>query len=282
MRKLIFFYLNLLVLQAVNAQTNNPAPYCLSGYTSTSIYPEISKVELIGPGWGPPNNSLVNTSTNTPAPGYTYYNNISTFTLIPIFATYTVKVTFKNVDQETMLKVWIDYNANLVFENGELIMSIPQGSVGTGMSVVQQNTFQINSSVPWFTQMRMRVSLGWHYQNWSTSTFSLNACHTPSLGDGSAGETEDYNVFNSYIEGVEELKNESAPQLFPNPSNSQVNVSEAFIEKIEHYELIDRLGRKIVSSVKFPIDVSELKSDLYFVRFYMKGGQTLNTKLQVD
>ncbi len=225
---------------------------------------------------------MVNVSTHTPAPGYTYYNNVNTATLLPIFYTHTLNITLKNVDMESMLKVWIDYNANNIFETGEVVMSVPQGSVGMGMAVVKTETFQVPGSAPWFTNTRMRVSLGWHYANWSSSTFSLDACHTPIAGDGSAGETEDYNVYNYAHEGLNELSSAFMPQLFPNPSHSEVNVPQSIVQITTNYELIDRLGRRLITADKFPINVRELQSDLYYIRFYLKSGQILNSKLQVD
>ena len=131
MKKNLFCFPFLFLGGLLSAQITNPAPYCISGYTSTSIYPEISKVETA---------TISNTSTHSPSPGYTYYNNISA----PIIfggSTYTVKVTLKNVDAETMLKGWIDYNNDNIFQSTELIISVPQGSVGNGMTVIKQATY---------------------------------------------------------------------------------------------------------------------------------------------
>lgn len=276
MTRALFIYVSFFGVIMMNAQTTNSAPYCVSGYTSTSSYPEISKVELFSP-----YTSLVNISIHTPAPGYTYYNNLQTCTLVPL-SVHSLTITLKNVDIETMLKVWVDYNANNVFENTELIMSVSQGSVGTGIAVVKTGTFQIPVSAPWFTSTRMRVSLGWHYANWSSNTFSLDACHTPTTGDGSAGETEDYNVYTYATEGIYEFNGDVSPLMFPNPAHDLVNVPSVIQEQTEHYELIDRLGRKIISSNEFPMGVSELPRDLYYLKLCLKNGSVLNSKLQVD
>ncbi len=271
MKKFIFLSVCYLIINSIHAQSTNPAPYCMSGYTSTSMYPEISKVEMA---------SIINVTTHTAAPAYTYYNNLPTCT-VGLGSSQTIKVTFKNVDMETILKGWIDYNKNNIFESTELVISIPQGSVGTGMAIVKQANFSVPLAASTGT-LRMRVSLGWHYANWPTTTFKLDSCHVPTTGDGSAGETEDYDIVIPSTTGLNRIVNNNDIRLFPNPSSTFIDINGELKEKIIFYSVIDRLGREIILSDKFPISVEDLPKDLYVIKFKLKTDQVVYTKLLVD
>jgi hypothetical protein len=258
------------------SQTVNPAPYCLSSYTSTSLYPEISKVELLDFG----STLLANTTSKTPAPGYTYYNNLSVTHILNTPWAKTIKVTVKNVDMETMLKVWIDYNENNVFETGELILSVPSGSVGMGMAVVHQTTFTVpNNSVIGAT--RMRVSLGWHYSNWGNSTFRLDSCNTAVTGDGSGGETEDYDIFIEQHEGIRQNALGNAIVIFPNPARDKIQFSS--LDEKNEINIIEVVSGKVVLNTiltdeKKEVDISNLSPGIYFVRLKNERGEVRQGK----
>ncbi len=249
------------------SQITNPLPYCNSNYISTSIYPELSKVTVY---------TLTNISVHSPTPGYTYYNNLSPVTLTKL-STYTLQLTFKNVDAETMIKAWIDYNNNSIFETSELIMSVPQGSVGNGFAVVKQNTFSVQGGV--FAGLtRMRVSLGWHYANWGSLIFKLDSCHTALAGDGSAGETEDYDVNIINITGVSEINSSSDIKFYPNPVSDVANfeLPKTILAEEAEITIYNLTGQKISSYKNLinqnqQIDISKLESGIYFFNITNKN-----------
>jgi len=251
------------------AQTSNPSPYCASSYTSTSLYPEISRVELL---------TLANTTTHTPSPGYTFYNNLGPTNLIygnPA----VLKVTFKNVDMETMLKAWIDYDQDNVFETSELVLSIPQGSVGNGMAVVKQSTINVPiTSAAGLT--RMRVSLGWHYANWGNSTFRLDSCHTALTGDGSAGETEDYPLLISFPLNVREVGDINRIDIYPNPVTDVLNAKGLDLNSIICiYDLRSVcVSEFVVETGEEKWNVEKLKPGIYFIETKNKKGEVNRSK----
>lgn len=258
----------LTVCANARAQTNNPAPYCNSGYSSGSSYPELSNVEV---------GTWSNTSVHTPSPGYTYYNNVTALVLNTA-STYTLKLTFKNVDMETMIKAWIDYNKDNVFSTNELIMSVAQGSVGTGMSVQKQAVFTVPLSAQ-SGSTRMRVSLGWHYANWGTSTFRLDSCNAPVAGDGSAGETEDYDVNISSTAGLPENISAVKINFFPNPAKDQIYFHNAGQSHIRLISVKDLSGSVLKQVTEFPFFIGDLNTGIYFLSVSFEDGSRAEAKV---
>ncbi len=96
---------------------------------------------------------------------------------------------------------------------------------------------------------------------------------------------DDINL-DTYI-GIEEQQLIFTVSLFPNPSNSEVNVSFNLTENLEiKFEVVDVLGRVIIdnSSKRFntgknteTFSVAELNSGLYFIKI-ISNGSTLITK----
>lgn len=253
MRK--FLFLSFILFGVAKAQITNPAPYCLSSFTSTSIYPEISKVEM---------SNITNSSTKTPAPGYTYYNTM-TGTVV-VSNSYTIKVTGKNADAETMLKGWIDYNNNKIFENNELIISVPKGSVGFGNSLVHQASFTV--PVTACCNTRMRISYGWHFANWGSQIFNLDSCHTAIGGDGSSGETEDYDINIAVLGAVDEFILSPIKNIYPNPVSDRVVIE--LNNNATDVKMYDALGKEIPIMEKWnknELDLSGFPNGIYFLEF---------------
>lgn len=58
-------------------------------------------------------------------------------------------------------------------------------------------------------------------------------------------------------------------QVFPNPANSQLNISVANNKTIDHIDIIDghghSTGRKYIGTNNADLDISEYNSGIYFV-----------------
>ena len=66
--------------------------------------------------------------------------------------------------------------------------------------------------------------------------------------------------------------------IYPNPANNNLNISSA--EIIQRVEILDIVGRKVISktlnSYNYQLDVSNLNSNVYFINYTING--VINTK----
>ena len=260
--KKILFSIFLLGGSMCNAQITDPAPYCNSTYGLNSSSPVISKVAL---------GSFTNNSAgHCSSPGYIYYNNLGAISLAQ-GSSQTIKVTYGDYDMETMLKAWIDYNNNTAFEPDEEIINIAQGTMGGGSNLVQQATFTVPVNATAGT-IRMRVSIGWHFADWTNNVFSLESCHTAVANEYSAGETEDYDVTIINTVGIHETSNNSFVNVYPNPFSTSVTISinTQDIRYKTAFIVYDLLGQEVLQSAitdpRFEIQRGDLQSGMYFYK----------------
>ena len=132
----------------------------------------------------------------------------------------------------------------------------------------------------------MRISLGWHYANWGSMTFRLDSCHTPVTGDGSAGETEDYDVNIIWPAGITELTPNTRIKIFPNPVNEilKFDLNKSVLLEDPDIIIYDVINKQIplqnqYDAIKNELNIAELKSGLYFIQLSVKNQRSVFLKV---
>jgi len=196
-----------------------------------------------------------------------YYNNLSSADIQRNDSS-ILRLTYNNVDQETMIRGWIDFNNNHQFEPNEQIIDIPQGSVGMGMNLSKQVAFFVPSG-SYVGKVRMRISIGWHFADWPNSIFRLDSCHNALTNEYSAGETEDYDVIIGST-GIRKLTDHTFFRIYPIPFNDYLLID--YKGDIEaKFELIDLTGKTEFNYIRIlkgtnRIDIPKLTSGIYIIK----------------
>lgn len=168
------------------AQTVDPAPYCAATYHDLpdAVDNHIVSVQL---------NTLSNLAT-TGISDYTYYNNLEA-TELEVGNNYILNLTHSGAVIHR-ISAWIDYNANFVFDENELIGE----RLFPGLDTETNFNFTIpNGAVNSLTRLRIRVVEDDPYYLVGADQVSW-PCESPLLSDLSGtnefayGETEDYDV----------------------------------------------------------------------------------------
>ncbi len=171
----------------LQAQTNNPAPYCAAVNTPSGVcgtyFIGIGAVRIKNG-----SNVLLNNTTDCTPGGtgtneYTYFNNLPPVLLSP-GQSYTWEVqplAAMTTGYTNQLSIWIDWNADNVLNDAspELIYSGGQLGPGTTLS----GSFTVPSSAVGSLRMRLRT---------------MNSGTMTSCGTVNYGETEDYALSTGY------------------------------------------------------------------------------------
>ena len=168
------------------AQTVDPAPYCAATYHDLpdAVDNHIVGVQL---------NTLSNLAT-TGISDYTYYNNLDA-TELEVGNNYILNLTHSG-GVIHRISAWIDYNANFVFDEDELVGE----RLFPGLDTETSFNFTIpNGAVNSLTRLRIRVVEDDPYYLVGADQVSW-PCESPLISDLSGtnefayGETEDYDV----------------------------------------------------------------------------------------
>lgn len=167
---------------------------------------------------------------------------------------YQLSVSFKTKDAASSeaVKAWIDFNANGIFEDSEVVMT----PVLTKASPVVAS-FTVPDNAVIGKVLRMRVALRYN-----------NAAIAPCSGYD-YGEIEDYALVIGEAETV--FDSPEGMILYPNPATDYLNISN--VSAVGPYQLYDMGGRMIKngSSSESKIYVGDLNPAVYVVVFEAEG-----------
>jgi serine protease len=181
-------------------------------------------------------------------------------TTLVVNQSYTVYCTpgYTGFSYSEYFKVWIDYDSDGLFEDAtELVFDAGQGSTNT-----VSGTFTVPA---WVEEgvVRMRVSM-------SYSTPQGAGDPPVACGENEYGEIEDYCVAISLIESVEENRMAQL-QLFPNPTNNYVWLSEQMFEhagalSVTITDVSGALVRRQLVRKGEAISVADLANGIYTIK----------------
>lgn len=219
-KQLLLSTLSILSINAVIAQSTNPAPYCDASFDDPTfaIDDHISDISF---------GTLRNQSAgHFAAPHYVFYNNLNTeqFT---VDSAYELKVTF-TARGGCGYGVWIDYNQNNIFEAEEKIA----GTVGndildldTGVVITKTITIPSDAKLG-KTRMRVRIV---EDDNFIMNSSEILACNASASAVDVMdwGETEDYEIeiVNPSSTSIKSATNADKINIYPNPSSKQFTVN---------------------------------------------------------
>ncbi|BDS13854.1 S8 family serine peptidase [Aureispira anguillae] len=174
-----------------------------------------------------------------------------------------------------LLKVWIDYNQDEVFDNAtELVYDAGQISTATNNHT---GTINIPSNAV-LGRTRMRVALKW-------GTTTLNPCDNTTYG-----ETEDYCINIVGPTSIRPITNDQNTTLnvYPNPFNHQLTVNlnsattqEAVIvlQTITGQEIINITKALEIGDNHLELPSNRLPQGMYLVNVYLADGTLLTKKV---
>ncbi|WP_347219326.1 GEVED domain-containing protein [Chryseobacterium sp.] len=164
----------------------------------------------------------------------------------------SVTKTWTGTPSPLMVKAWIDFNANGIFEASEAILSSPASTVSTvssGIFTVPVNAYiGLNA----YCGAVMRVMISADNSNDGCGTFNY-------------GEVEDYRIsFSGFLSTLDHDKKKGSV-IYPNPTSDILNVSGL---DGNEYEIYNAVGQK-VSGGKIAgqkVDVHHLTKGIYFLQ----------------
>jgi len=162
-------------------------------------------------------------------------------------------------------KVWIDYNADGVFNpNTELVFD-----AGSSTTIAITGNIAVPSNVA-NGVVRMRVGMSY------LSIFSGN--EPAACGDNGEGETEDYCVTLQNLVGINDIVKLQL-LVFPNPANDILQIQHSITRG--RINVVDNLGRTWIE-INFTdknqqLDVTTLPAGIYHISMLGDNGQIANT-----
>jgi bacillolysin len=243
---------------AVNVTTTaSTITYCTSK-GSSAAYEYIDNVAIGG---------IVNaTGANA---GYGNFTNL-TGNLPYGSNTIILSAAFASTAYTEYWRVWIDFNKNGTFETSEQMVA-GSSSLSTNLSY----TFTVPTTALAGTT-RMRVSMKYNAAQTACETFSYGEVEDYTVNIGAAAITG----FNNTI--ASELGNENNLfdyTIYPNPTNSFVNISMADSRKVS-YRIINYLGQQVDAGKlsENAINVNKLSTGTYIIEIN-DGQKTMTKKL---
>jgi len=235
-----------------------------------------------------------------------YYKNITECPEIYSGQTYTVSFTpgYAGVIYNVYWKVWIDYNADGIFDNlNEL------ATYGFGNTIMIGNITIPNGLSPRLSRMRVSMAYG-GYPSGPCSTFLYGEVedHCVSINGGTSfgGSTEENEMeirtpqTLKCLGGCLDLRSELKTRkndlgdvqtldawVYPNPSDHQVfvQISEAGVSQISFYNAQSKLIWKSVDKTtedKFEINTSAWPSGVYQMIVEGHNGQKISKRFTVQ
>lgn len=187
------------------------------------------------------------TLTNASTCGGGGYNNFTALTPpnLNMGSTYPISVTVGDGWSNESVSVWIDYNANQIFEPSEFTY------IGTGSGNVVTGNITIQTTTAGTKRMRVRVAaVG------ALAATDDQACDE----EDEYGETEDYTVNIQPALGIGEVN--QANKLVVSQSNGLLNIESAN-DLIAGIELYDITGKLLYHKTSINNNSSSIDSSLF-------------------
>jgi hypothetical protein len=156
------------------------------------------------------------------------------------------------------VRAWIDFNADGIFQAGEMMLSSNSTTSQTAVSsfTVPTSAFQTGSSC--VVAMRVIIS----------ETYTSSVCGTFTYG-----EVEDYGVYILSTANLSTNETEKTKELsiYPNPVSEILNISG--ISSETDFEIYNATGQKVSlgKTKDYQVDVHQLLKGVYFIQINDKG-----------
>lgn len=180
-----------------------------------------------------------------------------------------VTVGVGNTSNDELVDVYIDYNNDGVFNTTD--ERVHQSPGGTGKK--NGGIFTINFTTPASgnfidnQKLRMRV----------ISSFDTGAAITNAF-TSDAGNIEDYSVvFNPATMSLSDIGLSSSNiKIYPNPTNSHLNIQNLTNRKISSVTVFDYLGKQVFTNINTDkVSVSNLEMGVYFLELKFNNSETI-------
>jgi len=246
------------VIQTVNA--------VITGPVSTSCYPA-TLAYCCGIGvttfrFGTPGGPEINNNSNDAVDGYVDYTCASPVTLLTNFP-YNIAINTGFTYAERV-KVWLDMNNDGVLDPvTELIYTDSALTTHSGTVTIPDAGTVLNAP------LRLRVA----------SDYVGNATPTPCL-DLQFGQVEDYSIFVSFYDGIEQFNREIGFTVYPNPydqsASIEYNLKNTSKVSVEVYNMMGSIvhsfaAGEIQSAGKHTYNFSGNASGVYYVKVTADG-----------
>ncbi|WP_415328312.1 GEVED domain-containing protein [Chryseobacterium sp. MMS23-Vi53] len=232
--------------------------YCAAGSTDTSMM-HISNVTVT------PSGGLPQMISNSGASNYTDYRPDPTRKVQLLVGSANNSISVSKTwatapSGSAAVGVWIDFNADGIFQDNEKLMSSPANtsSIATTFFTVPAIAFQTGANCG----VAMRVII--------TQTINSSVC-----GSFTYGEVEDYGVYlsNTANLSVNELNKNKEGSIYPNPTSDILNISGI---SGNEFEIYNSVGQKVmqgkISDEK--VNVHDLTKGVYFIQIKEKNNVT--------
>ena len=262
----------------LNAQINNPAPYCDIDYWG-GHYNMFNTLDIDGTthSFGAAGNGF----NTTP---YVYQNSLI-FSDMEKGSVLTFTVDFHSIDdgEPQYFGIFIDYNQNNVFEPSELIMhsgnTIEAALPAFGQPAVSATLNVTIPSTALTGVTRMRIIRGedltpdeYEYD----PDFQMVPCYSFEASYG-CYYGFDVNITGTSTSISEGVKDEGLV-VYPNPTNDYINVK----EKISFIEIYSISGKKILSTDKTgKISLKKYGKGIYIIKTINNNGVTRLTRINL-
>jgi len=160
---------------------------------------------------------------------------------------------------EQNIRVWIDWNLDGDFKDA--------GELAATLSNTAQTTMSATISVPATAKTgttRMRVAM----KMTPPCGHTLPDPCVPSESVGWHGEIEDYDLTVTGANNVEEVMLQNAINLFPNPTEGILNVTNTSTNAITAVNVFNVLGESVITqrNITNTLDFTNLDKGMYFVQ----------------
>lgn len=227
--------------------------YCVSESANSGIM-HVSNVTVV------PSGNLPQMVSNSAASLYSNYRPDATRRVYLDWdsANNVISVTKTGVvnPNAAFVTVWIDFNANGIFEANEIIVNST-----TSTANVATNTFSVPALVGGNIEcaVTMRVIF--------SNTAVANGC-----GNFAYGEVEDYDVYLSRTSelAVNEIHKNKNINIYPNPTSDILYISG--ISSEEYFEVYNSVGQKVDEgkTKNKTVNVNQLVKGIYFIQLKEK------------
>ncbi|KQT15329.1 propanediol utilization protein [Chryseobacterium sp. Leaf404] len=231
--------------------TTSTISYCTITATNSPQFEYISNVTLSY------NGTTLMTNTSGPSNYTNYTTNTALQSTLAAGNTYGLSITVAAPDWDTSA-VFIDFNANGVFESTERVLNYPTAVPTAPIT----GTFAVPATAVTNIPLRMRVIL--YYAGATNAGLSLGATFA-GCGTFGYGEVEDYNVLVPSL-GINEtslVKNNI--QIYPNPATDVLNITK--VSEKAKFEIHNAVGQLVKAGniSNNQVRVAELVKGTYLI-----------------
>ena len=246
------------------AQSSDPSPYCVASFQGGEYELPRAIVEVTLATM-----TNVTGETQSAAPHYVYYNNITAPELTK-GQSYSLNVRTGADQTMHFVAAFIDFNGDNQFDVvTERVLGVSLQDENTSNPAVA--TFTVPASAASGTTRMRVIAFTDDEYTWEQNNTDYLACTAFNGGLLAYGETEDYNVsiVGGTTVGVEKLEIAPEFRMVPNPSNGILNITDAM--KGGTLEILSVNGAQLLIEKDLNVDrldVSNLPKGTVIVRLY--------------